>query len=165
MKGIVVLLGSPNTDRGELLSVARDRCERAIQEYRRHPGYKILPTGGFGAHFNTTDKAHASYLKEYLVAHGVPKEDILEFAESRNTVEDATLSHPIVKRYGVDRVTVVTSDYHAARAQYLFRREYADVELSFSLCPTAKETCDLDLRALKEHEKRALARLKRQDRM
>jgi uncharacterized SAM-binding protein YcdF (DUF218 family) len=158
--GIIILLGSPNTDQGQLLSVARERCERAIWEYRRHPGYKILPTGGFGAHFNTTGQPHALYLKAYLVAHGVPEGDILEFAASRNTVEDATLSCPIVKKHGARRAIVVTSDYHADRAQYVFERLCTGVDLAFSPCATDEATCDLDLKALKEHEKRALANLK-----
>jgi uncharacterized SAM-binding protein YcdF (DUF218 family) len=162
--GIIVLLGSPNSDQGELYSVARDRCERAILEYHRHPGWKILPTGGFGAHFNATDKPHAYYLTEYLVAHGIPEEDILEFAASRNTIEDATLSYPIVKGHGVDRAIVVTSDYHGDRAGYVFGREYGDITLTFALCLTDEATCELDLRALKAHEKRALAELKRRAR-
>jgi len=162
--GIIVLLGSPNTDRGDLYSVAQDRCERAILEYRRHRGWKILPTGGFGAHFNTTDRPHAHYLKAYLVAHGIPEDGILEFAQSRNTIEDATLSYPIVVKYGVSRAIVVTSDYHGDRAQYVFEREYGDVELTFALCPTEETTCELDLPALKAHEKEALAKLKRQAR-
>jgi uncharacterized SAM-binding protein YcdF (DUF218 family) len=161
--GIVVLLGSPNSDQGELYSVAQDRCKRAILEYRRRPGWKILPTGGFGAHFNTTDKPHAHYLKEYLIAHGIPDSDILEFALSRNTIEDATLSYPIITKHGVDRALVVTSDYHGDRARYVFQREYRDITLTFALCPTDERTCELDLVALKAHEKKALAKLKRQD--
>jgi uncharacterized SAM-binding protein YcdF (DUF218 family) len=160
--GIIVLLGSPNSDQGELYSVAQDRCKRAIREYHCHPGWKILPTGGFGAHFNTTDKPHAHYLQEYLIAHGIPEQDILEFAQSRNTVEDATLSYPIVGKHDVNRAIVVTSDYHGDRARYVFRRVYRDVVLTFALCPTDEETCELDLAALKAHEKEALDRLKRQ---
>ena len=157
-------MGSPNSDRGELLSVARDRCDRAIREYHRHPGYAILPTGGFGTHFNTTDRPHAFYLREHLLAHGVPQEDILEFAESRNTVEDAALSFPIATKHGIDRAIIVTSDYHADRARYVFERAYADIALVISACPTDEATCDLDLRALVAHEKEALAKLKRQER-
>lgn len=162
LQGIVVLLGSPNSDQGELYNVAKTRCERALQEYRRHPGFKILPTGGFGDHFNRTDKPHAFYLRQYLVALGVPESDILEFAPSRNTIEDATLSYPIVSKYDVRNVIVVTSDYHAGRAQLLFQRTYKDVSLTFSLCATDEQHCELDLKALKAHEKEALAKLERE---
>ena len=162
IRGIIVLLGSPNTDRGELHSIAKARCERALWEYRQHPGYKILPTSGFGAHFNRTDKPHAFYLKQYLVARGIPESDILEFAESRNTIEDATLSYPIAIKYGVRDVVIVTSDYHADRAQFLFQQTYKGISLTFSLCLTAEKGCELDLKALKAHEKEALARLKQE---
>ena len=81
----------------------------------------------FGEHFNTTDRPHAWYLKAWLVAHGVPEEDVLAFAESQSTIEDATLSYPIVRQYGARRAIVVTSDYHAARARYVFEHVYRDV--------------------------------------
>jgi len=130
-------------------------------EHHQHPGFKILPTGGRGAHFNTTDKPHAHYLKEYLIRQGIPPDDILEFARSRNTIEDATLSYPIVQRYGATHVIVVTSDYHGTRARYIFQREYLGIQLSFSLCTTDRETCELDLAALESHEQVAMARLRR----
>ncbi len=161
LTGIIVLLGSPNSDQGELYSVARERCSKAIKIYKQSSGYKILPTGGFGAHFNTTAQAHAFYLKKHLIAHGVPEQDILEFAASTNTVEDAALSWPIVARYNVREVIVVTSDYHAARAEYLFRQTYHDVHLTMAPCPTNWAACDLDRGALWAHEREALARLKR----
>ena len=159
---IIVLLGSPNRDDGTLYDIAQDRCERAILEWQQHPGAKILPTGGFGDHFNTTDQPHAAYLRAYLHARGVPPEDVVQGAHSRNTIEDATLSFPIVQRYGASRVIVVTSDYHGARAQYVFGRTYAGVELTFALCPTDEATYELDLSALVAHEREALAKLKNQ---
>jgi uncharacterized SAM-binding protein YcdF (DUF218 family) len=116
----------------------------------------------FGEHFNTTDRPHAWYLKACLVAHGVPEEDVLAFAESRSTIEDATLSYPIARQYGARRVIVVTSDYHAARARYVFEHVYPDVALEFAICPTDAEHCDLDLPALEAHEQEALAMLRAQ---
>jgi len=156
---VIVLLGSPNSDEGELYSVARERCQRALKEYDRRHACKILPTGGFGAHFNTTDRPHAWYLKRWLVAHGVTEEDVLPFAESRNTIEDAVLSYPIVQRCGARHTVVVTSDYHAARARYVFERVYRDVALEYAICTTDEKRCDLDLPALRVHEQEALARL------
>ncbi len=88
----IVILGSPNDEHGVLSSIARERCEKAVQEYQKHPGSKIIPTGDWGAHFNTTDKPHGSYLREHLKALGIPETDILECAESSSTIEDANLS-------------------------------------------------------------------------
>lgn len=160
VSGVIVLLGSPNSEEGRLYSVALERCRRALDEYRERTDCKILPTGGFGTHFNTTDRPHAWYLKAWLVAHGVPEQDVLPFAESRNTVEDAQLSYPIVRRHGARRAIVVTSDYHATRARYVFEHVYRDVALEFAISVTDAERCDLDLAALQAHEWEALAQLK-----
>lgn len=159
MSDVIVLLGSPNSDQGRLYSVAVERCKRALDAYRDRTGSKILPTGGFGAHFNTTDRPHACYLKAWLLAHGVPEQDVLPFAESRNTIEDATLSYRIVRRHGAHRAIIVTSDYHAARARYVFEHVYRDIALEFAVCVTDTEHCELDLAALRAHEREALARL------
>ena len=40
--GLIVLLGSPNTETGELYSVAKERCELALIEYHHHPNWKRL---------------------------------------------------------------------------------------------------------------------------
>ena len=86
MKGVIILLGAPNDEKGRLSRIARERCEQAILEYRKNSGYKILPTGGFGPHFNVTDKPHGFYSGRYLISRGIPKEDILEGVESSNTL-------------------------------------------------------------------------------
>jgi len=163
VNGLIVVLGSPNSEDGELYSVAQERCRLALDEYTKHPGWKILLTGGYGAHFNTTHQPHAEYLKRYLTARGVPEADILEFAESSNTIQDAYLSKPIVRKYGVKHILVITSDYHQDRVRYVFEREFADtdVEIEFSIAQTDEAACELDLEALKRHEREALERLKR----
>lgn len=156
---IIIVLGSPNTDRGELMSVALERCAQAVQVFQVHPKARLLLTGGFGAHFNTTDRPHAHYLQQRLMSLGVPEEAFLPFALSRSTVEDATLSCPIAQAHGARHVIVVTSDYHEARARYVFKQVYRDIDLEFSICTTDKANCDLDMAAQKAHEQAALERL------
>jgi hypothetical protein len=65
----------------------------------------------------------------------------------------------------VPEILVVTSDFHGERARYIFEREFADsgVRLDFCVTDTDEEVCELDLEALRKHERRALARLKRMD--
>jgi vancomycin permeability regulator SanA len=162
INGLILVLGSPNSDTGELYSIARERCRLALDEYARRDGWKLLPTGGYGAHFNTTHQPHAAYLKGYLTAGGIPEEDIVEFAESSNTIEDATLSKPIVLGYGVKHILVITSDYHEDRARYVFAKEFAGtgIEITFCIAQTDEAACELDLAELKRHEREALAKLK-----
>lgn len=161
MQGIVILLGASNDRDGHLSGIAVERCEQAIREYRQNPDYKILPTGGYGAHFNVTDQPHAFYTRQYLVARGIPADDILEFAASSNTVEDAVLSRPIVEKYGVGRMVVVTSDFHVRRARHLFEREFHGIEMTFSGCATHLPQAELAAR--QQHEEQALRQLYSQE--
>ncbi len=165
IKGMIVVLGSPNSETGELYEIAKDRCKSALREYRNRPDWKLLLTGGYGEHFNTTDEPHAAYLKNYLIKKGVPEGDIAEFAKSRNTLEDASLSKPILKKYGVTEILVITSDYHIDRARYVFERALKDsgIHIEFQAVKTDREKCGIDLQSQKMHEKKALAKLIERD--
>ena len=65
-KSVIIVLGAPNDSEGNLSAIAIERCQQALIEYAQNPGAKILPTGGWGEHFNTTDKPHSHYLRQYL---------------------------------------------------------------------------------------------------
>ncbi|HBC85412.1 MAG TPA: YdcF family protein [Lentisphaeria bacterium] len=159
----IIVLGSPNDSEGNLSSIAIERCQQTLAEYSRNPDAYILPTGGWGEHFNTTDKPHGYYLRQYLTAHGVPEGQILECAESANTIQDAMLSKPIVERQCITDLIVVTSDFHVPRAQFLFQREFPGIRLSFSASKTNLPEDDLIRRM--QHEEKALAKLKQNHRL
>ena len=158
MQGIIVVLGSPNDDQGKLLSIAQERCAQANIEFRRNPDYAILPTGGWGEHFNTTDRPHGYYLKQALIARGIPESAFLPITESSNTIEDAGLSRPVIEAYPEAELIIVTSDFHEARANYLFKRDYPKRRICMSTCVT-NQPPDV-LARLQEHEQKALKILK-----
>ena len=162
MSQLIIVLGSPNDSEGNLYGVGLERCERAFRLWREDESRRFLLTGGFGEHFNTSDRPHAEYLQRRLVALGVPETSFLPFALSLNTLEDASMSKPITVESGARSGIVVTSDYHLERARFVFEREYAEVafELSFVSTITDESRKELDYEALKAHEKRALQRLK-----
>jgi uncharacterized SAM-binding protein YcdF (DUF218 family) len=162
---MIVVLGSPNSANGELYSIAKERCELAFVEYGKRSDWKILLTGGYGEHFNTTDLPHAYYLKQYLVKRGVPSQAIVEFAESTNTLQDASLSKPIILKYEVSEILVITSDYHINRARYIFEREFSDtgVNIEFLVSQTNEQACEFDLESQRKHEEKALEKLRERD--
>jgi uncharacterized SAM-binding protein YcdF (DUF218 family) len=159
MNGIILILGSPNDEQGNLSEVAIGRLEQGLAEYRSRKGYKFLCTGGFGKHFNTTDRPHAEYAVRHLLQEGVPEKDILEIAKSRNTVEDALLSKPIVEKSGVRSLIVVSSDFHMQRVEHIFTQVFDAYDLTFSGAKTEFSTDRL--RALRKHEKKELERLRK----
>jgi len=155
--GVIILLGAPNDDSGQISSLAIERCEQAVLEYRTTPGHVILPTGGFGKHFNRTDRPHVFYTRRWLLGRGVPERNILAPVLSAYTREDARLSKPVVFSCGVHNVVVVTSDFHMARARLIFKAEFAGFQLSFSASKTVLP--QEELVGLLEDERNALARI------
>lgn len=163
MKGMVIILGSLNDSRGNLSDIAIGRNTRGIEEYRSHQGYKIMVTGGFGSHFNRTDQPHAFYAKKFLLKKGIPKEDIVEFAKSHDTIQDALLSKKIVDKYQVKKIIVVSSDFHLKRVRYIFKKVFSDCYLNGHLrFSEATTDCgEKEKEALDAHEKGALEKMKR----
>jgi uncharacterized SAM-binding protein YcdF (DUF218 family) len=160
--GFVVILGSPNDGAGNLSEMGQGRVELGRQTYlgRRDQGWRLLLTGGHGAHFNTTAWPHAHHARAVLLAAGVPADHIVEYAESRNTVDDALCARPIVEKYGVPRLIVVTSDFHLARAAYVFSEVFPDRQLQLLGAPYLATRSPAEQEQLRAHEQRELDNLR-----
>jgi len=154
---VIIILGSPNDNRGRLSATALSRLDRALAEYRKRPEAAVLLTGGFGPHFNTSPRPHADYAREYLLGQGVPEAAFLEPVLSSNTVEDAVLSKRILSGGNFDHALVVTSDYHIDRAEFIFSRFLPDLEIGY--CPARAPQTEAERAACLEHERRALEEL------
>jgi uncharacterized SAM-binding protein YcdF (DUF218 family) len=160
MQAVIIILGAANDVRGNLSASALARLDKGLEEYRRRPGSLLLPTGGFGGHFNSSPKPHADYARDYLLRHGVPENRILPGVESANTVEDASLSAEALDGMVLDEIVVVTSDYHGPRAEMLFSKALEGKSFTLSL---ADEEIPPAERTLREtHERRAIESLRAQ---
>jgi uncharacterized SAM-binding protein YcdF (DUF218 family) len=157
---LLITLGAPNDSQGVLSPIARGRAQSAIREYQRRPGCKIIVTGGYGAHFNTTGQPHAHYVMRFLLAGGVAHENMILVADSSNTVDDARLSVLVVKRFEVRALCIITSDFHRERAGLIFRAFYPHytVEVIGDAVALPAE----EIQRLCEHEARAIQRLRAQ---
>lgn len=160
-KGVIIVLGSANDERGRLIPIGEQRGRMAYGLYRANPDWKLLLTGGFGEHFNRTFRPHALYMKNFLISLGVPEADILPLVESRNTIEDAQMAKPLLLERGCPAAVVVTSDYHWERARFVFQRTFRDTALSlfFVVTETDEDACGIDLVSQRMHEARALKKL------
>jgi uncharacterized SAM-binding protein YcdF (DUF218 family) len=119
-------------------------------------------TGGRGNHFNLTGKPHAAYTRSYLEALGVPPGAFMDFAESANTIEDARLSKEALDGTNVKKITLITSDFHMERVQFLFSEIYGGLyEMTeFVAVPSDGEDPQI-LSKFREHEELALRTLKK----
>lgn len=153
----IVLLGAPNDENGNLSQIALERCEKALEESQTNPNSLILPTGGFGAHFNTTDKPHAFYTRKWLVAQGVSETRFLRFAESGNTVADGRKAKPILLDADITDIIIVTSDFHARRALLCFKHALQGTNINISLSTAVTHLSKEELEKLAAHESKSIA--------
>ena len=156
MSCAIVVLGSPNDENGNLLPIAISRCEKALSEYIRMGECKILCTGGFGKHFNSTLLPHGKYVQNYLIDKGVPASAFLEIALSSFTLEDAKLSKPILLKNGIKHIILVTSEFHMERAKLVFNHVLPDSYFNYAKAETIAS--DVEFKRLTEHETNAIKR-------
>ncbi len=155
MSTAIVVLGGPNEPDGTLSVIAKSRSDAAFAQYCKYQNARILCMGGFGS-FNISPYPHAELSKRYLISLGVPANCFLDNALSRFTFEDATLSKPILVAADIDKVILVSSDFHLNRVQYVFRHVIPHMSLDCvpAVTPLSNET----LAKLHAHEKMAMRR-------
>lgn len=162
IEGVIIILGSPNDSEGNLSQMGRGRVQLGYETYikLRDDTYRILLTGGFGEHFNTTDKPNAYYAKKILLEKGIPEDHIVEFAESRNTVDDALQARPIVEKYGVEELIVISSDFHLGRVTFVFNAVFPDRNVQYLGAPYLETRSPEEQEKLLAHEARELGSLR-----
>ena len=155
-KEVLVVLGSPNSPSGELSDISKSRLDCCRKMFTK--GQLILCTGGWGPHFNISDKPHAYYGKEYLMGNGLSEKDFLEIALSENTVDDAVKLKSILPDHRNVKLIVITSDYHLERARLIFNEILDKYEMNFVGVESNME--EEKLHQLIEHEKKAINSIK-----
>ena len=149
---VLVILGSPNSPSGKLSNISLSRLDYCVINYQ--PENLLLCTGGWGAHFNTSEHAHAALAQQYLIENGIPEAAFLDFALSGNTVEDAVKAKEILSKLENVNLTIITSDYHVNRVKLIFK----EILKNYSMEVIGVEsTMDKDVYdALELHETKAI---------
>ncbi|PPC89572.1 MAG: hypothetical protein CTY34_10930 [Methylobacter sp.] len=126
---IIMVLGSTINSEGNLSDIAISRLEKCIEIVKNKSNYSIILTGGFGSHFNTSNRMYSLYAYEYLVNNGIDSDRISALIPSVDTVEDATISYRVIKYLKPLRITIITSDFHQERVKYIFGKVYKEFKL------------------------------------
>lgn len=101
----------------------RDRLDTALAYWAEHPDIPIVAAGGKGDDEHVSE-AQAMY--DYLVAHGVPPEQITREDQSRDTRRNLLFTRAALARQGLDpgqtHILAVSSGFHLARIRMLAHR-------------------------------------------
>ena len=94
------------------------RLDAAYEAYKK----KNVPVVVCGAQGKDEPKTEADVMKEYLIRAGIPDEDILTDPASFNTRQNLKNASYLLKSIpGINKVLIVTSDYHVPRSLALAR--------------------------------------------
>ncbi len=103
--------------RGETVSdLLRRRLEAALAAYEENPNAVLVVTGGQGPGENIPE---ALAMQRWLVAHGVPEDNILVEDKSTSTEENLQFSIDLLAQRGITTdqpVAIVTNAFHCYRA-------------------------------------------------
>ncbi len=115
----IVVLGAQVKPDGTLSLQLTWRLDAAYEAWQKEPGL-IVVCGAQGAN-EPEPEAHA--MRKYLMGKGVPEESILIDDASYNTKQNIRHAAELLREHQVQRVLVVTSDYHLPRALALAEDE------------------------------------------
>lgn len=90
---------------------------------------RVLVTGGASARLQHAKRAapaahrtEAASMAEFLLAEGVPRSHLLQEACARDTLGNVALGGAMAARHGLQRLLLVSDDFHLWRARRLFER-------------------------------------------
>lgn len=111
-----IILGAKVNGENPSLSL-RYRLESAVDYATQYPHVQLVLSGGQGKDEGISE-AEAMY--RYLQEHGIAKERLVMEDQSTSTNENLQFSQNILPE--VEGVTIISSDYHLARARFLARQ-------------------------------------------
>ena len=109
---VIIVLGAQVKEDGTP-SVALERRLTAAHESYLEDRQLIIVCGAQGGN---EPRPEGDVMRDWLIARGVPEEDVVAETDSFNTRENLTYAKAIMESRGLENALVVTSDYHVARA-------------------------------------------------
>ena len=108
----ILVLGCKVHDDGTPSAMLRDRLLQSINLYQLGASPKLLMSGDHGQH--RYDEVNA--MKQFALDAGVPSQDIFMDHAGFSTYESVYRAKEI---FGVDKILIVTQEYHLYRALYI----------------------------------------------
>lgn len=95
-------------------NVLKYRLDKAIDYYKKYPNTIFIVSGGQGKDEIISE---SKAMKNYLVSHSVPKNNIIEENKSTTTLENLIFSHNLISN-NVKNIGVISNDFHMYRVKF-----------------------------------------------
>ncbi|MHC8517449.1 YdcF family protein [Sporosarcina sp. ITBMC105] len=116
-KPYAIILGAKVNGKTPSLSL-RYRLESAVAYAHAHPHVTFILSGGQGP---DEDISEAEAMWNYMVEHGIDEDRLVLESTSTSTYENLVNTKKLLPE-GVHEVTIITSDYHIARARMIAKK-------------------------------------------
>lgn len=143
-----IILGAKVSGETPSLSL-QYRIDSALEYAKRYPYVKLILSGGQGPGEDITE---AESMRRFLLKNGIEEKRLLLESESTSTYENIRFSVKLIPD-SVDRVTIITSNYHLARAKKVAGKLGFQTDVVVARTPKVVE------RRLKNREKIALLKV------
>ena len=118
------MAGFDEADGTGYFGASSDRFIQAFRLYKLGHIRKIIVTGGQSSPFPKNDLREGDFITATLMEMGIPKQDIFNERDSRNTIENSAFTHRITDSLQVREASVlITSASHMPRALRIFQKE------------------------------------------
>lgn len=117
---VAVILGNKVDADGSLSPWLKGRVDKALELYKKGRVKKIFASGGISA-VDEGSYPEGDAMKEYLIAKGVPAEDIIADNKGENTYLTARSFKEWNRYEDFQSAIIVSQFYHMTRAKYAFK--------------------------------------------
>ncbi len=137
----VVILSHHLDENGELDFETIARMRLAVELHRGSKSNFII-TSGWDHRSDSTEKIGEVVCRDLIRSFSINPNEILVDTEARDTVGDAFyLRKNILLPFKIRSITLITSDYHVARAYYIFKSFLAPlIQVASVAVPSDKST-------------------------
>ncbi len=116
----------------------QDRLDTALDYLKSHPDMTVIVAGGKG---DDEHQSEAACMYDYLTAHGVDPDSIFQEDASVNTWQNVVYTRSLLEELGAPvregKFLLVSSDFHLARIQMLWRRAVGSRHVSVLAAPVS----------------------------
>eukprot|EP00812_Abedinium_dasypus_P008595 NODE_2347_length_952_cov_404.730212.p1 GENE.NODE_2347_length_952_cov_404.730212~~NODE_2347_length_952_cov_404.730212.p1 ORF type:complete len:252 (-),score=37.32 NODE_2347_length_952_cov_404.730212:160-915(-) len=136
---VIVCLGQSLLEDGRVPPVLQRRVAHAAEVYRRlsreEGGACIFVTGADMAGDGTLTPEGEVMAQLLQGEHGMNAADIDKDVEAFDTIANATMAIAAIRKRGATEAVLVTSDFHAPRAAFLFKTVFNATDLVLTMDP------------------------------